>query len=85
MGFIKFIIIVLIVYYAIRLISIYVFPFLIKRFMYGMSKKYQCRQADNRDVNRKKEGEVTIDFKAENRNNENTRNVGEYVDYEEIK
>jgi hypothetical protein len=53
--------------------------------MYGMSKKYQCRQADNRDVNRKKEGEVTIDFKAENRNNENTRNVGEYVDYEEIK
>jgi len=85
MEFIRFVIILLIIYYAVKLISVYLFPFLLKRYLSAMGRKYQNRHTGYKNVKKKKEGEVTIDYKPESNDNLNKNNVGEYVDYEEIR
>lgn len=85
-GLIRMILIIILVYYGIKIISRLLTPFLIKY----VSKKAEERfggqfgnfQQQSRQEPTKKEGEVTID-KMPNRKSSN-KEVGEYVDYEEI-
>ena len=83
MGFLRTILIILLVYYGIKIISRLLTPFMLKY----LSKKAEQRFGGNfntyKEAPREKEGEVSID-KMPNNNQSSNKEVGEYVDYEEI-
>ncbi len=81
MGLIRTIVIIMLVYYGLKIVSRYAFPFFIKRFMGKMENKFREQQGFNNeeDINI---GETVIDKKPNNRTSNN--DVGEYVDYEEV-
>ena len=80
-GFLRTLIIIAIIYYGIKLFSKYVLPMLIDKGVKNMQQKMQNQQGQNQKPSRP-DGEVTIE---KNKNdNQNARNRGEYVDFEEI-
>jgi hypothetical protein len=84
MGFIRIIIILVFFYYLVRIITRYVVPFLfgnyVNRKMNDFSGQFNRQQKTS---DRKKEGEVTVDYAPQEGKKKGDR--GEYVEYEEIK
>jgi len=84
MGFIRIILILVLVYYLVRFIMRVLVPFLlgnyVNRKMNDFSGRYERQQTTH---SRKKEGEVTVDYTAQEA--KKRRDRGEYVEYEEIK
>jgi hypothetical protein len=84
MGFIRIILILVLFYYLVRIIMRFIVPFLlgnyVNRKMNDFSGRYEGQQTTR---NRKKEGEVTVDYTS--REAKKRKDHGEYVDYEEIK
>lgn len=83
-GLLRMILIILVVYYVIKIISRVFGPSLIKYAAKKASERFggQFNTQQGRQEAPKKEGEVTID-KMPNTKTSN-KDVGEYVDYEEI-
>lgn len=85
MGLLRTILIILLVYYGIKILSRIFAPYLIRY----MSKKMQERfgghfqQQQNQSEPKYKEGETVID-KVPKQDTSSNKNVGEYIDYEEI-
>jgi hypothetical protein len=85
MGLLKTILILLLVYYGVKLLSRLFAPILMR----FVAKKAEQRfgQQFNQNQNPKepiqKEGEISID-KAPQKHKASNKDVGEYVDYEEI-
>ena len=86
MGFLRTVLIILLIYYGLKIISRLLAPYMLKY----LSKKAEKRfGGEFRGFNYhyppkpKKEGEVTID-KVPERDKSSNKDVGEYVDYEEI-
>jgi hypothetical protein len=77
MQLLRTILIILIVYYLIRLFVRYVLPFAARYFI------RKSMNSTTREPRRKKEGEMHIQHSPEQK--KNLDNLGEYVDYEEIK
>lgn len=85
-GFVRMILIILLVYFGIKILARLFTPLLVK----FVAKKAEQRfgeqfgqfQKQNQQTKPKKEGEITID-KMPNMKTSN-KDVGEYVDYEEI-
>jgi hypothetical protein len=85
-GFIRMILIILLIYFGIKILTRLFAPFLLK----FVAKKAEQRfgdqfgqfQKQSQQEKPKKEGEVTID-KIPNTKTSN-KDVGDYVDYEEI-
>lgn len=82
-GLVKVILIILLIYYGIKILSRLLAPYLVKY----VAKKAEQRFGQQfggfeKQKPPRKEGEVTID-KMPNTQSSN-KNVGEYVDYEEI-
>jgi len=82
MGLIKTLAIILIVYYIFKFIGKYILPLFIKRVVNNVEKKYKEQQGFTETKSEGEVGETVIDKKP-NRN-EGNKNVGDYVDYEEI-
>ena len=83
MGLLRTILIILIVYYAFKLIGRYILPMFVKRMVDNVEKKYKDQQQNySRDENAKV-GETVIDKKPSHTKGSN-KDVGDYVDYEEI-
>jgi hypothetical protein len=82
-GFLRMILILLLIYYGVKILSRIFAPLLIKFVAKKAEEKFggQFQQRPNQEKP-KKEGEVTID-KMPNKKSSN-KDVGEYVDYEEI-
>ena len=82
-GFLRMILILLLIYYGVKILSRIFAPLLIKFVAKKVKKKFggQFQQRPYQEKP-KKEGEVTID-KMPNKKSSN-KDVGEYVDYEEI-
>ncbi|WKD86222.1 hypothetical protein KCTC32516_01583 [Polaribacter huanghezhanensis] len=82
MGLLRTILFILLFYYGFKMISRYVLPFFLKRFINNVqdraNQQYQKQQQPNVKV-----GETIIDKKP-NTNNQSNNSVGEYVDYEEV-
>ena len=77
----RFILWILIFYVLFRVLVRYVFPFLVSYFLKSSQNKFY-RQ--NPNINKKKEGEVSIDHVPEKGKKGNKdKKLGEYVDYEE--
>ncbi len=84
-GFVRMILIILLIYFGIKILSRLFAPFLIKY----VAKKAEQRFGDQfgqfgkqQQEKQKKEGEITIDKIPKTKTS--NKNVGDYVDYEEI-
>lgn len=83
-GFVRTILIILLVYYGIKILSRIFAPYLMRYMSKKMQQKFegQFRQQQNQ-TQQQKEGETVID-KVPNRESSSNKKVGEYIDYEEI-
>ncbi|CAM1357882.1 conserved hypothetical protein [Tenacibaculum sediminilitoris] len=81
-NFLKTILIILLIYYAVKFLVRLLGPYLIKKAVDKVQKKagqqYRNQQESNVEV-----GKTVIDKKPNN-TKESNNSVGEYVDYEEI-
>ncbi len=83
----KFILIVALSYYLIRLLIRTFFPKILKHYVNKMNSQINNEQYDVAEE-KKREGEVTIRYVPEDEENEDKNGKidgGEYVDYEEVK
>ena len=86
-GFVRTLLIIMLVYYGFKILSRLLSPYIIKQ----VNKKAQERFRDQfskyeqqqQQKSHTKEGETTID-KMPNKNKSSNKDVGEYVDFEEI-
>lgn len=88
MGLLRTILIIIIVYYVIRLFTRYILPGLFVNYMdkkmNEFSKQQMKEQKRQHQQARQHEGEVTIDYNPGN-SSKNKPAKGEYVDYVEVK
>lgn len=80
-GFLRTILIILLIYYGFKVLTRLFAPFLMK-FVAKKAEERFGNQYNKQQESQKKEGEVTID-KVPNTKSSN-KNVGDYIDYEEI-
>lgn len=85
MGFLRTIAIIIIIYYVFKFFSRYIAPIFLKKVISNVEKKF--REQQQNQYNNTSEGKVgeTVIEKKPSANNEGNKNVGEYVDYEEVK
>ena len=84
-GFVRTILIIMLIWYGIKILSRLFAPYLMRFVAKKAEQKFgqQFNQQQNRAQTQQKEGETTID-KTPKQNKASNKNVGEYVDYEEI-
>jgi hypothetical protein len=75
---IKIILFVYAVYFVLKSIARFLFPFLFTDFQRKMGGQNRSQ------FRNKREGEVTIEFKGTGKKSYD-KNIGEYIDYEEVK
>jgi len=80
MGFFSWFVIVIVIGW---LFFIYVFPFLLKRYLKRISKRFE-NQAQQASKPEKKDGSVSIDYIPEELQKNDKEAPGDYVDFEEI-
>lgn len=75
----------MLVYYAFKFFSRYIAPIFLKKVIDNVEKKYkaQQKQQNHRQDENVKVGETVIDRKPSVKK-ESNKDVGEYVDYEEL-
>ncbi|GAB2768503.1 DUF4834 family protein [Salinimicrobium soli] len=83
-GVIRVVLIILLIYFGFKLIVRWFGPMILRYFLQKMGKKFgeQFQQFDH-TRNTQKEGEVSIEKEPEN-SRKSKKDVGEYIDYEEI-
>ena len=85
MAFLKTILIILLVYFALRFTWKLAKPYLMRYIAKKMGERFQQSFGGNpfEAASRKKEGEVTIENTLSNQK-ASSKKVGEYVDFEEV-
>lgn len=83
MGFLRTILILILVYYALKWLGRILFPVLFQKAVRNFESKMRQEQGQTSTTDQVKEGETVIDRKP-GPQRETNKNVGEYVDYEEI-
>lgn len=81
-GLLKIIGIILLVYYGVKVLSRLLAPFLLRYVSKKAEEKFGGQFNNQRYEAPKKEGEVSIDKMP--RQKQSNKDVGDYVDYEEI-
>lgn len=84
-GFLRTLLIILLVYYGIKFLSRLFAPYLVRYMSKKMNERFrgQFQQQQNQSEPKHKEGETVID-KIPKQDTSSNKNVGEYIDYEEI-
>ncbi|MDT0644021.1 DUF4834 family protein [Zunongwangia sp. F363] len=82
-GILRTILIIMLVYFGIKILFRFFGPLILKYFMKKMGKKFQDQFSQFQQPQQEKEGKVSIDKKPR-RGRKSNKNVGEYIDYEEI-
>ncbi|MGG8497800.1 DUF4834 family protein [Tenacibaculum sp. TC6] len=82
MNFLRTLLIILLVYYAVKFVVRLFAPYLIKKAVDKVQKKAQ-QQYNNQKETTVEEGKTVIDKKP-TQNKQSNDSVGEYVDFEEI-
>lgn len=85
MGLLRTIFIILLVYYGIKILSRIFAPFMVRYMSKKMQERFggQFQQQQSQSEPKNKEGETVID-KIPKQDTSSNKNVGEYIDYEEI-
>ncbi|MBU1013211.1 MAG: DUF4834 family protein [Bacteroidetes bacterium] len=85
MGFLKFLFIVIVIYYLLKFIGRYILPYLISVFIKRAHDQMMRNESNNSNAKTsKKVGEVSIDSAPKKSNKASKDNVGDYVDFEEV-
>ena len=84
-GFVRTILIIVLVYYAIKILTRFFAPYLMRYMSNKVQQKFegQFGQQQQPQEPKHKEGETVID-KIPNRNTSSNSKVGEYIDYEDV-
>ena len=84
-GFVRTILILLLVYYGVKIVTRLLAPYLMRYVSKKAEQRFgaQFGQYQEPKQTKRKEGEVSID-KMPNAQEPSNKDVGEYVDYEEI-
>jgi len=77
----KFILIVIGIYFLIKYLFRAFFPVIVKKTFEKMQQKQNQQQQQYQE---KPEGEVTLEKKTTSKDPNNTKDVGDYVDFEEV-
>ncbi len=78
-GFFSFILGIILFAYLLKLLLIYVLPWFIRR-------RLEKMQGDcNRTNENRKEGEIRVEKTTPNKEYSNKSDIGEYIDFEEVK
>ena len=83
MGFLRTILILILVYYVLKWLGRILFPVLFQKAVRNFENKMRQEQGQTNASDKVKEGETVIERKP-GPQRETNKNVGEYVDYEEI-
>lgn len=83
LGFLRTILIIMLVYYTLKYIVRLLFPIFFQKAMKNFENKVREQQGYQKPVDKAKEGETIIDKKPV-QTKESNKDVGEYVDYEEV-
>ncbi|NQU52401.1 MAG: DUF4834 family protein [Bacteroidetes bacterium] len=81
-GFARTLLILVIIYYGIRIVTKYVLPLLVDKGLKNMQQKMQDQQRQHQQPS-KPDGEVTIESDKKGSQNK-SKDKGEYVDFEEV-
>ena len=84
-GFLRLIIIFILIYFAITVLTRYLLPFLLRNYLKNFSKRFNDKNPDMFYQQDKKEGEVNINNVPNTTLKREKAKNDEYVDYEEIK
>lgn len=79
----KLLLIIGLVYLGLKVIGRFIFPMIFKRFVNKFEEKVRNQQGKQTASKNEKIGETVIDKKPSSAK-ESSKNVGEYVDYEEV-
>ncbi|OFY54119.1 MAG: hypothetical protein A2Y87_10410 [Bacteroidetes bacterium RBG_13_46_8] len=83
-AFLRIILILVLVYYLVRIITRYLVPFLLGNYVNRKMNDYSDRSGRPQNTGgRKKEGEITVESAPQEEKKQKDRGV--YTDYEEIK
>jgi len=85
-GVLKTVLIVLLVYFGLKIFFRFFGPLILKWFMKRMGRKFEkqfSQQFGGKQPSQEKKGKVSIDKKPKGGKGSNKK-VGEYIDYEEI-
>ncbi len=82
-GFLRTILILILVYYALKWLGRLLFPVLFQKAMKNFEEKARQQQDQTTSSDNVKEGETVIDRRPKPQR-ESNKDVGEYVDFEEI-
>ncbi len=83
MGLLKTIAIIVLFYYAFKIIGRYIMPLFLKKMVDNVEKKMRDQQDNQYQKEQGKVGETVIDKKPQNKK-ESNKEVGDYVDYEDL-
>ncbi len=79
MALLKFILVAAGIYYLIKFLFRAFFPVIVKKTFDKMQQ-----QQNQQQYQEKPEGEVTVEKNTTQKNKHNTKDVGDYVDFEEV-
>lgn len=82
MQLLRTILIIVFIYYLIKIIARYAIPWFARYFVKKTQDKMKQQYENQNEVNKKKDGEVNIDFSPKKKGS--LGDVGEYVDYEDV-
>ncbi|MFZ3273613.1 MAG: DUF4834 family protein [Lutibacter sp.] len=87
MGLLRTLAIIVIVYYAIKFIGRYILPLFVGKIIDNVEKQMRDQQQQFNNQEQKSTGKVgeTVIAKKPSDYKEGNKDVGEYVDYEEVK
>jgi len=85
MGVIRFLIIFAAVYYGFKLLSRFVFPYLVQYLFKKAQRNMNDQFGPQFREEQREEGEITIEqAKGKKSSNDSAKDAGEYVDYEDV-
>lgn len=87
MGLLRTLAIIVIVYYAIKFIGKYILPLFVGKIIDNVEKKMRDQQQQFNNQQQKSTGKVgeTVIEKKPSDHREGNKDIGDYVDYEEVK
>lgn len=85
MGLLRFLIILIVVYYFFKLFARIILPLIVKFTVRKVQNRFYEQNPHLKPEEPQKEGKITIKKVSEDKNNQVSSDIGEYVDYEEIK
>ncbi|MFH1121127.1 MAG: DUF4834 domain-containing protein [Bacteroidota bacterium] len=85
MGLLRFLFIVFLIYLFFRIFNRFILPFLVRLTLRKVQSKFYGQNPHLKPEPPQKEGKVTIKRVSKDKNKQDSSDIGEYVDYEEIK